>query len=156
MKTHIFILLVSLAIPTIISAHGIMNPVSSTTFEMMRVIENKVLPSNELHEEMEKLMMKMITGQLTEEEANKMVEFMSKYPGPMSIMMSRMGMNNMMMNQQNFNRWMVPGGGMMGFGINSINPFINIWHWIAFLAVIIWLIVGFLAAIWLGKKIQEK
>lgn len=155
MKTYIFTSgFLALALPVFVLAHGsIMDFDSSFTGpEMMRYIEDRALPSDQLHEEVENLMVKMMAGSLTETEANRMVEIMNQYPGPMGMMMGRLGMmeggwggsfggknNNSMMN------W--------GYGFNVLA---GAWLWLIFLSLIVWLIVGILAAIWLWKKIQEK
>jgi len=151
MRLSIFIL-GFMALPIFVSAHGMMDFNSSSAApEMMRYIEDKALASNELHEEMEDLMAKMMQGKLTETEANRMVEIMNQYPGPMGMMMTRLGMNqnmrggNLPQNMMNMMNW--------GFGFSV---WISVWFWLVFLCVIIWLVVGVLAAIWLWKQIQNK
>lgn len=154
MKSYILTLgFVVLALPAFVLAHSSMMDFDSsfTGPEMMRFIEDRALNSDELHEEMENLMVKMMTGELTETEANKMVEIMNQYPGPMGMMMNRM-VGGMMGN--NFSN--IGGSGMMGWGYGVAGGWTNIWFWLVLFSVIIWLIVGVLAAIWLWKKIQEK
>lgn len=115
---------------------------------MMRYIEDQGLQSDELHEEMENLMVKMMSVELDEAEANRMVELMNQYPGPMGMMMGRM---NMM--QSDFgNNW---DQNMMNRDY-GLKVWAGAWMWFIFLSVIVWLIVCILAAIWLWKQIQKK
>lgn len=44
---------------------------------------------------------------------------------------------------------------MMNWG-SGFSVWPGSWMWLAFLPVVIWLIVGILATLWLWKKIQEK
>lgn len=71
----------------------------------MQYLEDRAL-GNELHEEMEGLMAKMMSGDLSEAEADRLLSFMNKYPGPMSMMMNRMSQRGAGAGQ-----W-----GMMGWG----------------------------------------
>jgi Flp pilus assembly protein TadB len=151
MKLYIFVLSF-LALPAFVLAHGMMDFDSSATGpEMMRYMEDRALASDELHEEMENLMVKMMTGKLTETEANRMVELMNQYPGPMGMMMGRLGMGQGMWGRN----WPQNMMSMMNWG-SGFNFFTGAWVWLVFLSVIVWLIVGILAAVWLWKKIQEK
>lgn len=117
-----------------------------TGSEMMRSIEDKAL-GEEIHKEMENLMTKMMSGEMTEEETNRMVELMNQYPGPQSIMMGRMMAGQMMVG--NFNQ----GWGMMGYN-NMMGPG-GFWPWAIFLNSFVWLLVGIFAIIWFWKKISK-
>jgi hypothetical protein len=110
---------------------------------MMRTIENRAL-GDDLHEEMEDLMVKMMAGTMTEAEAQRMVELMDQYPGAQSMMMGRMmGMNGV----GDFD--MMPFGTGGGFDT-------SVWAWVAGLTSLVWLAAGVLAVIWLGKQIIKK
>lgn len=150
MKSYILALgFAVLALPLFVFGHGMMDFDSSFTgTEMMRYIEDRALPSDELHEEMENLMVKMMTGELTETEANRIVEVMNQYPGPMGMMMGRLGMMQGVWGGSS-------SGGMMNWG-SGFSIWAGAWMWLIFLSVIIWLIVGILAALWLWKQIQKK
>jgi len=112
-------------------------------YGMMRTIETRAL-GDELHEEMEDLMVKMMAGTMTEVEAQRMVELMDQYPGAQSMMMSRMmGMNG-------FGGFgMMPFGGGNSFGSST-------WVWVAGLTSFVWLAAGALVVVWLGKQIVKK
>ena len=151
------ILLLALALgfvfgaPSMSFAHGTMMDFNSlqTGPEMMRYVEDQALQNDELHEEMEDLMEKMMTGELSEQEANRMVEFMDEYPGPMGMMMNRYGMMGGYGNQQQ--SW-----GMMDWGSGGFSTGVGAWVWFMFLLMVVWLVVGVLAAAWLFKQIQKK
>lgn len=109
--------------------------------EMIQFIEDKAL-GEELHEEMEGLMVRMMSGNLTEVEAERTIELMEEYPAPHSMMMNRLtGMN---FSQSG---GIMPWTGMMGGGF---------WFWILWLTSIVWLVVGILVIVWLWKKITKK
>ena len=144
---YIFIFVLSLAAlaPGVSLAHGTMMDFGSlqTGPAMMEYVEDQALQNDELHEEMEDLMVKMMTGELSEQEANRMVALMDEYPGPMNMMMNRMnitGGNWSMM--QRFHSG-VSGGGAF-------------FLWFIPLLWIVWLVVGILAIVWLWKQIQKK
>jgi len=84
--------------------------VGSQGFMMMERVEDEAL-GDELHEEMEGLMIKMMSGTMTEEEADRTVMLMQEFPGAHATMMSRM----MGMGHQGHH---MDQGGMMG-GNNS-------------------------------------
>ncbi|MEX1063716.1 MAG: hypothetical protein WED06_00055, partial [Candidatus Paceibacterota bacterium] len=96
MKKYIisFIVFVLLS-PVFVSAHGMVDGFDEVTTGpgMMRYIEDTAL-GEELHEEMEDLMVKMISGQLTESEAGRVVTLMNQYPGPHALMMNRLNLGN--------------------------------------------------------------
>lgn len=133
-----------LLFPLLILAHG---PAAdfddvSTGPEMMRFIEDRAL-GEELHEEMEGLMTKMMAGTMTENEAGRMAELMNQYPGPQGMMMSRMmGMNF------GWDGGMMPWGGMFGWG--------GFWFWMITLTSLVWLAAGILLIAWLWKQIMKK
>ncbi|MEK7138952.1 MAG: hypothetical protein AAB799_02110 [Patescibacteria group bacterium] len=109
--------------------------------QMMQYVEESVLGSN-AHEEMEQLMTKMISGEMTQEEASKMIELMNQYPGPYGMMMVRLGSP-----QVSGSGWNMMSGwnSMMGWGI--------VWLWVLVLSGFVWLAVGILLVVWLIKKL---
>ena len=153
MKNLIIVTIVSLfMIPAMGLAHGTAD--ANTSFGMMRSLEDRIL-GEELHEEMENLMVKMMSGQMSEEEAARMVELMEQYPGPQAMMMGRMlalqgpggetGMQSFGM-MDNYNNMMAWGRvGTFGF-----------WLWLVALLSLAWLIVGILAIAWLWQQINRK
>ncbi len=128
--------------PAITFAHGGMMDFgsNSASFTMMEQLEDRAM-GDETHEEMENLMAKMMTGNLSEAEAQRMVALMNEYPGPYGMMMNRM---------------MGTGGnwGTMSWG-NS-GGFNYSWAWLFWATMLVWLAVGILLIIWLIKKIQGK
>ena len=118
---------------------------------MMENLENKALGAD-LQEEMQNLMTKMMSGEsagLTEEETNKMIEFMNQYPGPYNMMMNRMMAQNLGWGERRDNAW-----GMMNWA-NSTGW--GGWFGIfGFVTSLVWLGIGVLILIWLFKKVFEK
>lgn len=159
MKKILFVLSLGVFIsPAFALAHGMMNfSNTETPYQMMQYLGEKTLGS-EIYAEAEELMVKMMTGDLTEAEADRMVEIMNQYPGPMGMMM---GSSFGMMNgygikggyypQDNYgeNPW-IPHMGYWGgnsFGIRS---------WIDSLMHIIWLLISILVLVWLWQKVAGK
>lgn len=138
----------ALAVPGVSLAHGMMGDFDSlqTSPQMMEYVEDQALENDELHEEMEGLMEKMMEGNLSETEASRLAQLMDEYPGPMGMMMGRM---NMMQNT-----WGGNWGMMQGFhnGASGIGLFLL---WFIPLLWIVWLVVGILAIVWLWKQIQK-
>lgn len=131
-------------------AHG-----DATDFEdiktgsaMMRHIEDQAL-GEKTHEEIEDLMEKMMTGDMTEEEVKRMTKLMNENPGPYSMMMGRMmGMGR---DANIGSPWgMMPWGGMMGGA-----GFWSAGSWFTGLLYIVWLVLGILGIIWLSQKITK-
>lgn len=147
MKKTIFIMLVALfALPLGAGAHG-MGMMGwgndYTAPEMMSYIEDRAL-GDEVHEEMEGLMSKMMSGELTESEAERMVALMETYPGPYGMMMGRVGM--------------MQGYGSYGDGWGSGMPYgghmFGSWGytgWLGMLVMIVWLAVGVLLLVRLAR-----
>lgn len=105
MKNILFISFLALAMmPVAVNAHtGDTTTSQESGFMMMQQVEDQAL-GDDLHEEMEDLMIKMMSGDLSQMEADRMIELMDQYPGPGSMMMGRM-----------------MGSGMFGSGFNSFN-----------------------------------
>jgi len=91
MKKILFLLIpVLLLLPFLASAHSGEGSLSADNgFMMMEAIEDSVL-GNDLHEEMEGLMEKMISGNLSEDGIDRMTEIMNAYPASHAMMMNRM------------------------------------------------------------------
>lgn len=91
MKNLLLVAILGLAIvPFISNAHTEDNSTSQESgFMMMQQAEDQSL-GDTTHEEMEDLMEKMMSGTLTETEADRTLELMDQYPGPSSMMMGRM------------------------------------------------------------------
>jgi len=127
-----------------VSAHGGMMDFSdrNTSFDMMESVEGQIVPSD-VHEEMEGLMDKMMSGEMTEEEVSKMAELMNQYPGANSMMMSRYAIDNRGWNNAGWGHMGWSGGGM------------SVGFWFMGLISIVWLIVGVLAIAWFIKKLSK-
>lgn len=119
---------------------------SGYPYEMMRSVESSVV-GEEVHEEMEGLMIKMMSGEMTEAEVDRMVELMEEYPGPQGMMMNRMmggygmgyGAGYGMMGRHSWGGW---GAGF--------------WFFVIAVASVAWTLVGIFAAVWLWKQIVKK
>ena len=146
LNTAVVLVIVFLIASNAVFAHS--GTDDGTGFGMMRSLEDQAL-GGELHEEMEGLMVKMMSGALSVAEANRMVELMDEYPGPQAMMMGRMmGMqyeNNQI--EQSRGATMMPG---YGAGLSEL------WLWLFALVYAVWLVVGVLAAVWLWQRIIKK
>lgn len=142
-------------VPAGVGAHGEETVGAETGFGMMRMIEDQAL-GDELHEEMEELMVKMMSGMMTETEAKPMVALMEENPGVHGMMTSRlMGMQfaqnsalGQLSGMKSGNFTMMPFGGV-GLGT-------GFWFWIFSLTTLVWLAVGILAIVWLWKQIKKE
>ena len=107
--------------------------------EMMKYVEEGVL-GDELHEEMEQLMVRMMSGEMTQDEAERMTTLMGQYPGPYGMMMNRLGWGTR-------SGWNMMSGwnGMMGWGF-------GFWSWVFVLSWFVWTAAGVLLVVWLFKK----
>lgn len=136
--------------PTAIFAHG--GADTGGDFGMMREIEDKAL-GNELHEEMEGLMTKMMSGAMTEQESERMLELMNNYPGPNGMMMGRMmATQGMVGSPAGTTTGMMNGYGMMSRGALAM----GFWGWLIIAPYIVWTLVGVLAVLWLWRQIKNK
>jgi hypothetical protein len=108
--------------------------------EMMEYVEDSAL-GEELHEEMEDLMLKMMSGTLTQTEADRTSQLMGQYPGPYGMMMNRLGWSG-----NSGSGWSMMSGwnSTVGWGI--------VWLWVLVLSGFVWLAVGILLLIWLIRK----
>lgn len=141
MKKIVLFLVVSALLPFYSFAHGpMMNFGDITTGpEMMRYVEDKAVGAD-AHQEMEELMIKMMSGKMSEEEANILGEMMKQYPGSYGMMMNRISVKD-------GSSWNMMSGWnqAIGWGI--------IWLWVIMLSWFVWLVVGALLIIWLVKRI---
>ena len=114
---------------------------------MMQQIEDEGLGNDALHQEMEDLMVKMMSGNLTDEEANRMTELMDQYPGPYATMMNRY--SGMMGYGTGYGQtgWM-----MHDFGSGSAWGGMILFF--CFLTWLVWFAVGVLALIWLWRHVR--
>jgi len=136
-KILIAFLFVLVLVPLSVSAHiEESSNTGNTGFMMMQQVENQALGST-LHEEMECLMEKMMSGNLSQEETNRMVDLMSQYPGPGSMMMGRiMGMET---HESGFNS--LNNNSMMGYGLGWLGGGIfMILFWVLVIAGIVALV----------------
>lgn len=141
-KNLIFFL--ALGLPMLAMAHmGAVNFDSADVPLMMRYVEDRVM-GEELHEEMESLMLKMMSGQLTQAEADELADLMRQYPGPQGMMMYRLGAGSWQQSG-----WGMPWTMMGGFGLW------NSWGWVAGLGMVLWLAVGALLVALLWKQINK-
>ena len=143
MRNIIFALLLSVVfVPTATSAHGgeaIAPDVNDSGFMMMEQVEDEAL-GDDLHEEMEELMIKMMSGTMTGEESGRMVAFMEEFPGAHATMMSRM----MGMGHQGHH---IDQGGMMGdkgssFGMMGSFGGFGLGWWVTQTLLWIFLVLG--------------
>tara|TARA_B100000745_G_C20114333_1_gene381430 strand:+ start:691 stop:1233 length:543 start_codon:yes stop_codon:yes gene_type:complete len=116
-KLFLVLLFVAISTPFLANAHtGNGIHAQERGFIMMQQIEDQAL-GDELHEEMESLMTKLMAGNLTESEINRVVELMDENPGPGSMMMGRMmGMGTFGSGINSFNKNSMTGYEMSGFG----------------------------------------
>ncbi|PIR97476.1 MAG: hypothetical protein COT91_01135 [Candidatus Doudnabacteria bacterium CG10_big_fil_rev_8_21_14_0_10_41_10] len=161
-KAILVVASLSLIIPGVALAHGgtMMDFESADdNFDMMRYVEDQVV-GDEVHEEMEDLMIKMMSGEMTQDETQRMVELMDEYPGAGGMMSARMMGSGMLARHSQL--WTDGGGmgggngfGMMGgFGMMPGFGFAgaNIFSW---LISLVWLAVGALLVVFLAKKIWK-
>ena len=147
MKQYIFILAIVFLVPLSAGAHGSMMDFGSAQYDMMQSIEGQALQNDQLHEEMEGLMDKMMSGNLTNEESGRLAQFMNQYPGPMSMMMNRVGMMN--------GNWSGSQNMMNGWGLTGVTTG-TFFVWLSIVTLMVWLIVGVLAIILIWKKMGKK
>lgn len=125
--------------------------VNSTGYGMMQVVEEQSMNPS-VHAEMEGLMGKMIAGTLTPTEQNQLVQLMNQYPAGYSTMLNRMtgyGYGT--------------GTGALGGGFWQDMPYYGtmlilmpIAMILGGLFVLVWLIVGILAILWLLGRIPKR
>lgn len=136
---YIILFLSLFVAPSLASAHGsMMFGDLQTGPQMMQYIEDQAL-GEDLHEEMEELMVNMMSGSLTQEDAARLTQLMDEHPGPYATMMNRIGAQNWM--------W---GDGMMG------GNWWFLWLWLIPLSGLIWIGIGILVIFWLWKQVQKK
>ena len=144
-----FALSFTITAPGVSSAHGTMMDFGSlqTGPAMMEYVEDQALQNDELHEEMEDLMIGMMGGELSETEATRLAQLVDEYPGAGGMMMNRINMEGSSWN----GNWSMMQG--LHNGVSGIGLF---FLWFIPLLWIVWLVVGILAIVWLWKQIQKK
>lgn len=143
-----FLVLALFVFPIFAGAHGdteVNEP--ETRFEMMEHMEDQIL-GDELHEEMESLMINMMNGNLSDQEISRLTELMEQYPGPHGMMMNRLYGSSY--QDKGMSDWSNMGWGMhSGFG-NWSGMF-----WLLVICTFVWLLVGVMVIVYLGRKIGE-
>lgn len=147
MKKYFFtVVALAILIPSISSADMMGGyDLNNQTWGMMQVVGGQALGS-EVQAEMENLMVKMMAGNLSDQESTRLVQLMNENPAPYSMMMNRMMAGN-------YSR----GEGMMGYGM--MGGWYGGWNWLlvlGFLNLLSWLIVGVLLAVWLWQRISKR
>lgn len=153
MKKLIFVSVVVAFLPVYSFAHGgpMMNfDELQTAPEMMEYLEESVL-GDELHEEMAGLMTRMMSGAMTQNEAERMTELMGQYPGPYGMMMVRLGSP-----QVTGLDWSGAGGRGMMSGWGGMMSWGGLWFWLFTLSWLVWTAAGVLLVIWLIKKLLAR
>jgi hypothetical protein len=134
---------------------GMMGPGGA---QMMESVEVSAM-GYPMHDEMQGLVTKMMTGGLSSTDQTRMVEIMNKYPGASNMMMTRMIGGN----GQGWNVYpgmmgtggLYSGAGMMG-GAGMMNTgFMSLGVVLVVLFFVVWLVVGILLIIWLVKHLQK-
>jgi len=105
-------------------------------FMMMRGIEDSIV-GDDLHQEMEGLMEKMIKGSLDEKEIERMSEIMKEYPAVNGMMMNRMMYSGNTYGYQNhmLQNWTNNFSGLMWFThilfwIFLLMAIASFWKWL--------------------------
>jgi len=109
---------------------------------MMQQVENSVL-GDETFDEMESLMETMMQGEMSDSEIDRMAQVMKENPAAHSMMMNRMMHNGE-------NKDSLRGG--VGHMSQSYSANLYGSHWLMFIIMIIWGVVGILAIRWFIKK----
>ena len=140
MKNILFSLLFALVlIPVASSAHtGETTTSQEPGSMMMQQVEDQAL-GDDLHEEMEGLMKKMLSGELSPGETDRMVELMDEHPGPGSMMMNRMMDMGTFGSGSGFNSH--NNNSMMGYGLSGFGGgIVMILFWILVIVGIVVLV----------------
>lgn len=152
MRYSVFAILTAVLAFLPVGVYAHMTDLGSNTspgFMMMQQLEDQAIGNDALHEEMENLMAKMMSGSMSDAETNRMVALMQEYPSPMSMMLARQslgdgGMGRMLAGQGNF-------GGMMGYGWGNQPG-----QWIFWVTTILVWIFLLLAIAFLGQRVQKR
>lgn len=115
---------------------------AQTAPQMMRYIEEQALENDKTHKEMEQLMVQMMRGELTQPQADRMVELMESYPGVHSVMMGRLSAADGTLMGQHMGTG-APAGGVGVLG------------WLLIASAVVWLIAGLMFVAHLGRKISQ-
>lgn len=120
----------------------------STGVQMMESVEVSAM-GNEMHDEMQGLVTKMIAGNLSSSDQARMVEIMNRYPGASNMMVTRMTGGTVQGGWSGY-QGMMGGAGMMGSGFMVLGVSL------AVLFYVVWLAVGILLIIWLVTQLQKE
>ncbi|MEN6517935.1 MAG: hypothetical protein ABFC38_07045 [Methanospirillum sp.] len=128
------------------TGYGMMN---GTGYGMMQTVEERSMNASD-HAEMQGLMEKMIAGTMTPTEQDRLVQLMNQYPAGYSTMLSRMtgygtgtcGMDGTFWQSMPYYGWML-----------IMMPLAMIFGG---LFLLVWLIVGILAILWLLGLIRKR
>jgi len=152
LKWGIILFIVASALPVAGGAHMAPAYDNQTRYGMMQDIEERSMNAT-VHEEMEGLMEKMMEGNMTAAEQDRLVQLMNQYPAGYSTMLDRMTGSGY-------------AGGyceMMGGGFWQGMPYYGMMGGIMLLAMaigglflLVWLIVGILAIVWLFTMISKR
>jgi uncharacterized membrane protein YtjA (UPF0391 family) len=145
-KIPLILFLIFLTIPFLTGAHGENATTQSNSGVMlMQQIEDSVV-GDELHEEMENIMIKILSGKtLSDEEVADVTVFMQEYPGPHGMMMNRLGYSASHTGMHHGLGFSNNGMGLSGFawGLMWLTP-------ILFWAILILIIVALFK--WIKKN----
>ncbi|MEX2008512.1 MAG: hypothetical protein WD850_03420 [Candidatus Spechtbacterales bacterium] len=120
---------------TFAAAHGPVTLSEAGSHDMMMRYMEERLMDEDVHEEMEVLMERMWEGELSEAEADRLVDLMQQNPTPSSMMMNRFGMSGD-----------VQGWGHMGWDGGAFG-------WFIALTWLVWLGVGIAALVFILQRI---
>jgi hypothetical protein len=122
---------------------------NGTGYGMMQTVEEQSMNAT-AHAEMQGLMEKMIVGNMTPTEQNRLVQMMNQYPAGYSTMLNRMTGYGSGTCGGNAGFWQgMPYYGMM----LVIMPIAMV---LGGLFLLVWLIVGLLAILWLLGRIPKR
>lgn len=150
MMRYAVLLVLLLSIPVAAGAQGMMYPGGQPMGPgMMSRVEEGAL-GEDLHEEMEDLMVKMMTGNLTSAEEARLVALMKENPGPYGMMLSRM-----MYGSYQAGGYSPAGGGMM-MGGSMMDGWAGTAIWglgiLIVIDLVVWLIAGVFFIQWLSRQ----
>ena len=148
MKRCAVLLAMILLLPVSASSQGMMDVDGQGIGPgMMTRVEERAL-GDDIHEEMEDLMEKMMAGNLTDAEESRLVTLMNEYPGPYGTMLSRMMYGSWPPGVYSTSGgWMYTMmGGTVGLALWTLGI-------LTFLNLIVWLVAGVFFIRWLvGQK----
>jgi len=135
--------------PGMMGGYGMMG---SGGAQMMEAVEVSAMGNN-MHDEMQGLVTKMMAGSLSSSDQARMVEIMNTYPGASNMMITRMT-GNTGQGWSGYPGMMggcgaISGAGMMNAGFMSLGVILVV------LFFVVWLVVGILLIIWLIRQLRK-